>query len=179
MASLRFAALGLVVIGLVSAAPASAKTKPLAEAAPPKLFQDMIQCRAITDSTQRLACFDRSVGALATAQQNRELYVADKEAMREARRGLFGFSLPKLKIFGDEDMDEDVNQIETTIAGLSQGPKGYIFVLKDGARWKQTDGAYMDRPKVGATIRIKRAALGSFFGSVGGQPGFRIERINN
>ena len=170
---------GLAIGALAMAVPASSKTQPLASAPPPKIFQDVVQCRAIADAAERLACFDRSVGALAAAQHSKDLYVADKEAMREARRGLFGFSLPKIKIFGDEDMADEVDRIETTIASFREGQKGYIFTLKDGAVWRQTDGAYLDRPKVGAKIRIRRAALGSFFGSVEGQPGFRIERLNN
>ena len=170
---------GLALAGLAIASPAVSRTQPLASAPAPKIFQDVVDCRAIPDSAQRLACFDRSVGALADAQKNRDVYVADKDAMREARRGLFGFSIPKMRIFGDDDMEKDVDQIETTISGAVQGQRGYVFTLKDGARWAQTDGAYMDRPKTGATIKIKRAALGSFFGSINGKVGFRIERLNN
>ena len=178
MAHLSKLTIGLALAGMAIASPSYAKTQPLASAPPPKIFNDVVQCRAITDSAQRLACFDRSVGALQTAQQNRDLYVADKEAMREARRGLFGFNLPNLKIFSDDDMEKDVDSIETTITAAVESSKGYIFTLQDGARWRQTDGGYMDRPKGGATIRIRRAALGSYFGSIGKNPGFRIERVN-
>jgi len=169
---------GLAIAGLVMAMPASSKTQPLASAPPPKIFLDVVQCRAITDAAERLACFDRSVGALASAQASKDLYVADKDAMREARRGLFGFNLPKMRIFGDDDMEKDVDAIDSTIAAFNESQRGYVFTLKDGARWRQTDSVYMDRPKVGAPIRIKRAALGSFFGSISGRPGFRIERVN-
>ena len=179
MARLSKLDIGLAMAGLAMASPSLAKTQPLTSAPPPKIFNDVVQCRAIADSVQRLACFDQSVGALATAQQNRDLYVADKDAMREARKGLFGFSLPKMNIFVDDDMEKSVNQIETTVAGVSQGQRGYVFTLKDGARWAQTDGEYMDRPKAGSTIKIKRAALGSYFGSINGKVGFRIERLNN
>ena len=170
---------GLAIAAVALAGPASSKTQPLANAPPPKIFQDVVQCRAITDAGQRLACFDRSVGALAAAQQSKDLYVADKEAMREARRGLFGFSLPKMKIFADDDMEKDVDSIESTITAAVPGQQGYIFTLADGARWKQTDGAYMDKPKAGSKIRIKRAAMGSFFGTIGSNPGVRVERLNN
>ncbi len=178
MALLSRMSAGLALAALTAASPAWAKPEPLASAPPPKIFQDVVQCRAITDSAQRLACFDRSVGALATAQASKDLYVADKDAMREARRGLFGFNLPKMRIFGDDDMEKDVDAIESTIAAFNESQRGYVFTLKDGARWRQTDSVYMDRPKVGAPIRIKRAALGSFFGSISGRPGFRIERVN-
>lgn len=169
---------GLMIAGVIAAGPVAAQTQPLASAPAPKIFTDVVQCRAITDPAARLACFDRSVGALAAAQQSKDLYVADKEAVREARRGLFGFSLPKMRIFGDDDMEKEVDAIESTIAAFTESQKGYVFTLKDGARWRQTDGLYMDRPKIGAPIRIKRAALGSFFGSISGRPGFRIERVN-
>lgn len=179
MARLLKLSCGLALAGLAMASPGLSRTQPLASAPAPKIFQDVVNCRAIADAAQRLACFDRSVGALADAQASKDLYVADKDAMREARRGLFGFNMPKMRIFGDDDMEKDVDQIETTIAGIASGQRGFIFILKDGARWAQTDGAYMDRPKAGSTIKIKRASFGSYFGSINGRVGFRIERLNN
>jgi hypothetical protein len=165
----------VAVLGLVAAVPASAQKMP--KTSTPKLFEEVVNCRAIQDSAQRLACYDRSVAALETAQKSNELYVADKAAMKEARRGLFGFSLPRMKIFGDEDLG-DLDELETTIAGVSSGQRGYVITLPDGARWMQTDKRYMDKPKVGAKIRIEKAALGSFMASINGKPGFRVERIN-
>ena len=165
----------VAVLGLVAAVPASAQKMP--KTATPKLFEEVVNCRAIQDAAQRLACYDRSVAALETAQKSNELYVADKAAMKEARRGLFGFSLPKMKIFGDEDLG-DLDELETTIAAVSTGQRGYIITLPDGARWMQTDKKYMDKPKVGAKIKIEKAALGSFMASINNKPGFRVERIN-
>lgn len=166
---------GLAVLGLLAAVPASAQKMP--KTATPKLFDNVVQCRSIQDSAERLACYDRNVAALDTAQKSNELYVADKAAMKEARKGLFGFSLPNLKIFGDEDLG-DLDQLETTIAGVSSGQRGYIFTLPDGARWAQTDKRYMDKPKVGAKIKIEKASLGSYMASINKKPGFRVERIN-
>ncbi len=167
--------IGIAVLGMVAAVPASAQEIP--RTATPKLFEDVVNCRAIQDSAARLACYDRGVAALDTAQKSNELYVADKAAMSEARRGLFGFGLPKLKIFGDEDLG-DLDELETTIAGVSSGQRGFVFTLPDGARWMQTDKRYMDKPKVGAKIRIKKAALGSYMANIEKRPGFRVERIN-
>ena len=167
--------IGFAVLGMVAAVPASAQDMP--KTAAPKLFEDVVQCRSIQDSAQRLACYDRGVAALDTAQKSNELYVADKAAMKEARRGLFGFSLPKLKIFGDQDLG-DLDELDTTIAAVSTGQRGYIITLPDGARWMQTDKKYMDRPKIGAKIRIKKAVLGSYMASINNKPGFRVERVN-
>ena len=168
--------IGLSVLGLVAAVPAAAQNMP--KTATPKLFQEVVQCRAIQDSAARLACYDRGVAALDTAQKSNELYVADKTAMKEARRGLFGFSLPKLKIFGDEFLG-DLDQLETTVAGVSSGQRGLVFTLPDGARWAQTDKRYMDKPKVGAKIKIEKALLGSYMASINGKAGFRVERLSN
>ena len=165
----------VAVLGLVAAVPASAQKMP--KTSTPKLFEEVVNCRAIQDSAQRLACYDRSVAALETAQKSNELYVADKTAMKEARRGLFGFSLPKMKIFGDEDLG-DLDELETTVAGVSSGQRGYIITLPDGARWAQTDKRYMDKPKIGAKIKIEKASLGSYMASINNKPGFRVERIN-
>jgi hypothetical protein len=168
---------GLVVLGLIATVPASAQKK-MPKTATPKLFENVVQCRSIQDSAARLACYDSNVAALETAQKSNELYVADKAAMKEARKGLFGFSLPNIKIFGDEDLG-DLSQLETTIAGVGSGQRGYIFTLPDGARWAQTDKRYMDKPKVGAKIKIEKAVLGSYMASINGKSGFRVERVNS
>ena len=168
--------IGFAVLGMVVTVPASAQEMP--KTATPKLFEDVVSCRTIQDSAERLACYDRGVAALDTAQKSNELYVADKAAMKEARKGLFGFSLPKLKIFGDQDLGE-LDELETTITAVGPGPRGYIFTLADGAKWMQTDKRYMDRPKVGAKIHIKKAALGSYMASINKRPGFRVERMAN
>lgn len=167
--------IGIAILGL-AAGSVSAQQMPKAET--PKLFEDVVNCRSIQDSAERLACYDRGVAALDTAQKSNELYIADREGMKEARRGLFGFSLPKLKIFGDEDLG-DLDELETTITAVREGPRGYIFTLADGARWMQTDKKYMDKPKVGATIKIEKAALGSYMASINRKPGFRVERLAN
>lgn len=166
---------GFAVLGLVMTVPASAQKMP--KTAAPKLFEDVVKCRAIQDSAARLACYDRGVAALETAQKSNELYVADKAAMKEARRGLFGFSLPKLKIFGDESLG-DLDELETTVAAVGSGQRGLVFTLPDGARWAQTDKRYMDKPKIGARIKIQKGVLGSYMASINGKPGFRVERIN-
>lgn len=162
---------GLIATGAV------AKDRKL-DGGTPKIFTDVTDCRTIADSAQRLACYDRTVGALAAAQASENLYVADKETMREARRGLFGFNLPKVKLFGNDDLGDEVKSIESAIKAVSQAQRGYVFTLEGGARWAQTDGAYMDKPKVGAKIRIRKAALGSYMASIDGRVGFRIERLN-
>jgi len=166
--------IGIAVLGIMVAGTASAQKMP--KTATPKLFEEVVQCRSLQDSAQRLACYDRSVAALETAQKTNELYVADKAAMKEARKGLFGFSLPKMKIFGDEDLG-NLDELETTITAVSSGQRGLIFTLPDGARWAQTDKKYIDRPKIGSKIKIQKALLGSYLASINNKPGVRVERL--
>jgi hypothetical protein len=151
------------------------------EVAPPAIYQAVVDCRAIADGAQRLACFDRTVGSMASAKEQKELVVMDRAAVREARRGLFGFSMPKLRIFGgdDEDEAEQVKEIETTITGMRSAPDGFpIFTMADGAKWKQTDGRIL-YPKVGAPIRIKRGALGSYVAQIDKRAAIRVMRLGN
>ncbi|HUQ13004.1 MAG TPA: hypothetical protein VM055_01860 [Novosphingobium sp.] len=180
-AALSIATLGMLGGALAALAPAAAKSAK-DDPAPPAIYQSVIDCRALTDAAARLACFDRTVRAMASARDEKELVVMDRAAVREARRGLFGFSLPKLKLFGgggDDDDADEVKEIETTITGLRSASDGYpIFTLADGARWKQTDGR-ISYPKTGTAIRIRRAALGSYMAQIDKRAGIRVMRLGN
>lgn len=166
-------------MALAVATPVAAKDKDT-PVAPPPVYQAVVECREIADAAQRLACFDRTVGVMASATAEKDLVVLDRAAMRETRKGLFGFSLPKLKLFGggDEDERDEVQEIESSIAALRSAKDGYpIFVLEDGGNWKQTEGRNVF-PKVGDPIRIKRASLGSYMANVNKKAGVRVMRLN-
>ena len=174
---MRIIALPLTALALGAAAPALAKDK--LPAAPPAVYQAVVDCRALADAAQRLACFDRTVGALAQAGEAKDLVVLDRATMRETRKGLFGFSLPKLKLFGggEEDARDEVKEIESTITGVRSAKDGLpIYTIEDGARWKQTDGRNVF-PKTGDKIRIRRGTLGSYIASIDGQAGVRVMRL--
>ena len=150
---------------------------------PPAIFQSVVDCKNITDPTARLACFDKSVAALAAAQESRQLVVADREQIKEARRGLFGFSLPKIKLFGggsdEEEKEERIDKLETTIKSARQFGYGkWMFTLEEGGSWQQTDSIRLNRdPRPGDTILIKTGAIGSYLANVGGQRAIRVKRI--
>ena len=166
----------LAFAALAAATPALAKDK---TAAPPPVYQAVVDCRGIAEPTQRLACFDRTVGEMAKAGEQKDLVVLDRETMRETRKGLFGFTLPKLKLFGggDEDEKDAVREIESTVSGIRSAKDGFpIFTIADGARWKQTDGRNVF-PKVGQTIKIKAASLGSYMASINGRAGVKVMRL--
>lgn len=144
----------------------------------PKVFDDVIECQLIQEPLKRLACFDANVAKLSTAQQNKELFVADKKQIQKTQKGLFGFAIPKIRIF-DNVGGDDIISISSKIMAVRQGPKGWIFELEDGAVWAQTDNRYSGRsPKPGQTLHVKKAALGSFMAKVDTGSAFRAERLN-
>lgn len=163
----------------LAALPASAADSDKAEdnAAPP-VFQAVLDCKAIAEPTARLACYDKAVAAMDAARSSKDLVVADRSTMREAKRGLFGLTLPKIKLFGGSD-SEEVTEIESKIKAISKGADGnYVFTLEDGARWKQTEGRETF-PKVGQPIRIRKGALGSFLANVNERAAIRVIRLAN
>lgn len=149
------------------------------------VVQQLYDCRAITDPTERLACYDRQVAALAAAEGARDVRIVDRAQVREARRGLFGFSLNLGNIFGgDDDAEEEtadadaITSLDAVIAGLSTDSTGRrLFILDNDQQWVQTEGGRGRSPRVGMPITIRRAALGSYTATVDGRPAVRVMRV--
>ena len=173
-------AVPLALLACAVAVPAAAKDKD----APvrPSQIQELYACRDIADAGARLACFDREVGELSTADAAREITFADRATMKKARRGLFGFSLPNLGgLFGgddDGDKEDKITAIDTTIESVSMDKSGkYRLTVEGGAVWVQIDGVGTVRePRAGQKINIKAAAMGSYFAKIEGQRPFRMRR---
>src|SRR5690348_11419617 len=83
-----------VTAGLTWGAGAMA-AKPPPPQTPPAV-QAVLDCRKLTDDAARLACYDRAVTAMASAEQSGDLVSIDREQRRAARRQAFGFQLPTL-----------------------------------------------------------------------------------
>jgi len=146
----------------------------------PELFSKVIDCRSITDNTQRLACYDQSVGALEAAEQRKDVVVVDREQMRETRKSLFGFTLPKIGLFGGgrEEAQEDVSEIQTSIGSVRQiASDRWSLVLPDAGTW-ETMTPVKYEPRAGQKIRISKAMMGSYLGSFGSNKGVRFRRVD-
>ncbi len=165
------------------AGPAQAATK--AQQPQAEIFTNLLQCRTITSDTERLACFDGQVGAMEVASQRDEVVVLDKSELNKTRKTLFGFAFPKLPFLGDGEGDDDkpreeegFSHIEAKIANLrSLGYGKWQIELEDGAQWMTTEAVTGRDPKVGQTIEIRRAAMGSFMGKVEGGRAVRMKRV--
>jgi hypothetical protein len=187
-------ALIITATALLAASPALA-AEPTRNA-PPAVVKSLLDCRAIADATQRLACLDAGVAALAGAVEKRDVVVTDREQVNKARRGLFGLAPSGLKLFGGssddrkgedrraekdaDDEDRVPDAIEATITAVGASADGkWRLTLDDGSRWVQTEAKTMRRdPRPGMKIRIRTAAMGGYFANVDGQLAIRVKRVN-
>lgn len=164
------------------AAGASAQQANDAVSPRPEAVTRVFDCRTLQAAEERLACYDREVGALQAAEAAREVVVYDREQVRRTRRSLFGIPLPNLNIFGggdDKEEGEGFTQIESTIRSITQDGRGrYLVTLEDGARWAQIDNRELSAtPRHGQPIRIRRAAMGSYLANIGGNVAIRVRRV--
>jgi len=136
-------------------------------------------CAEISDSQQRLACYDRTAPALVTASKSGEISIVDRGQLRQARRSLFGFSMPKIPFFsGDQSASDTPDQIEGTIKSAQDiGYGKYRLVLTEGnAIWETTDETNHE-PRSGQKIVIRRGPMGSYFLRINGQAGIKGRRV--
>jgi hypothetical protein len=171
--------LWLILIGGTAAAFAtSAEARSNPPTGTPAAVQSLLACQSIADSGQRLSCFDKAAQGLADAMAKKEVVIVDKQRANEAKRSLFGFSVPNFSsLFGGGD--EQVNQIESTVsAAFENGYEGWTIKLADGSTWQQTDSTPIAiPPRRGDKVVVKRGTLGSYFIKLGSQPGFKAKRV--
>ncbi|HEY0630073.1 MAG TPA: hypothetical protein VGD23_12170, partial [Sphingomicrobium sp.] len=115
---------------------------------------------------------------ISDAVAKQDLVVFDREGVRKTKRGLFGFSIPNLGVFDDDDQVE-IKQVEGAIAGYSYNADGrYIFRLADGTRWSQMDDKVIAvPPRNGEKVVVRRGALGSYILAIDKRPGVKVRRV--
>jgi len=169
---------GLMLIGAIAAFSATSAQTRTPNTGTPAAVQTLLACQSIADAGQRLSCFDKAAQSLSEAMTRKEVVVIDKARANEAKRSLFGFSVPNFgALFGGGD--EQVDQIESTVAGaFENGYEGWTIKLADGSTWQQTDGAPIALPpRRGDKVVVKRGTMGSYFLKLGSQPGIRAKRV--
>ena len=153
-------------------------------AAPPAdragVLKAVTDCRAVSDAGQRLSCYDAAVARLDVATAKKDIVVLDREEVKETRRGLFGFPLPKLPFFrGDESQKEaapaQIDAVATSARSLGYGK--WRLVLDNGAIWETTESVTRHDPKQGSKIRIKAGSMTNYFLSIDGDPSVRAKRV--
>ncbi len=151
----------------------------------PSAIRKLNECRVIADDRARLACFDTSSAELAAARESGAVAVVDRQQVRRAKRGLFGFNLSGLDIFGigknglAKSEQDEVSEISGRISAVTRNADGYyIITIEDGARWEQISPLTFGRaPRAGSTVTIKRAALGSYKMRIDQNPPVKARRV--
>lgn len=145
---------------------------------PGKVIDDLIACRNVTDSGARLACLDRATAAIAGAREQRQIVVLDREGVRQAKRSVFGFSMPRIKLFGGGDDEPEVSEITDHVASARDiGHGKWLLRLKDGTVWQTTEAQLGFDAKVGEPIHIQSGTLGSYRASVNKGRVVRVKRV--
>jgi hypothetical protein len=145
----------------------------------PKVYSDIVACRALADAAARLACFDAATKSLEEATETRQIVMLDQGEVRKTKRSLFGFSLPQIPFFGEseEEQAEGFAEIEGELANVQALQYGkYQFTVQDAGTWQTTQGISKIL-KNGTKFRLKRGALGSYM-LVLGNTGIRVKRVN-
>lgn len=163
------------------AAPAQDRARgPAGDFAAARVITDVTACRAINDAADRLACFDRATAALATAQERKDIVVVDRADVKKAKRGLFGFALPNINLFGKDD-DEAAPEIKEVTAKIVRtaiaGQGLFALTLDDGTVWRMGESLGRFPPDPGEQVRIIRGSLGSFRASISGGRFVEVYRV--
>jgi hypothetical protein len=166
----------LMAAALVMAASgAQAASKDLGRAA---ILKTLVDCRAVSDTAARLACYDAAAARLDEAEAKGDLVIMDREQTRQARREAFGFNLPSIDIFSRGDT-EKMDRIGFKVARATEANDGtWTLELDTGAVWRQTDQEHLSRrPKPGSTVEIRSAAISGYFMNIDGQRAIRVTRV--
>jgi hypothetical protein len=172
------AALPLAAIALAGTMAVAADAPPVA-----RPYAALQACRGIADSTQRLACFDKASAALEAAQKSEDVVIVDRQEVKKARKGLFGFTMPRIGFLagrqGNAEDEADEQQLEDTVASARALPYGkWRITLSTGGVWEtlETDSRFTD-PKPGAQVHLSKGMIGSYFLSVGKGRAVKARRI--
>jgi len=112
------------------------------------------RCSAIANAERRLACFDEVQKARGRAPAH--------EAVQTEHRRSFGLKVPSIaapRLGSGEDQSVTVR-----VAAVGQTHDGKLWIrTEDGAVWDENDTVIVRQPpKVGDSVRIRRAAVGSY-----------------
>ncbi len=149
------------------AAGAAAAERPADRA---QVFKALVDCRAITDSAARLACYDKAAAEIDKAEASGDIVVVDRQQARAARRQAFGFNLPTLSIFDKAATREELDVIDAKVASAGHGADGrWVITMEDGAVWREIGDQEPNLdPRPGKAARISRGSMGSYFVKIGG-----------
>ncbi len=170
----------LGLAALIAVAGLACGARAAAPASEVPALRAVLDCRALSDGVERLACFDRTAAALEKAEHAGDLVTIDRAQRRALRRESFGLTLPSLSLFDRGEKVEDNDRLAGTLASALRGANGrWILKLDDGAAWRQIDDdELLKEPRSGSKVVIRKGALGAYLMNIDGQPSIKVHRDN-
>lgn len=177
MSALSLGRGGLAALVVVATVPAAAQAKNAGDQAHAAAFQSVLDCRAVTDNTARLACYDAAAAGMSQAEAKGDIVVIDRAQAQKAHREAFGLSVPSLDFVRRALKPEEVDKMAGVVKSARSDPSGHwTLALEDGAVWRQIAGDQLRDPHPGSKVVIERGAIGSFKMSIDGQPTIKVHR---
>ena len=139
---------------------------------------ELLRCRTIADSAQRLVCYDTAAGAFETARAQGAVVVLSRAEVAESQRRSFGFNLNVLNPFQTSDGPQELDSIDGVLRRVgTDANRRSVFTLEDGSVWRQAESRtpYF-RSTPGLPVTVRRAALGSYMLSIDGSTSIRVKR---
>lgn len=160
----------------------AASAQPATSPAPtPEALTNAYRCTEVQDNTARLVCYDEAVGRLRQAETQGQIVALDRERVATLQRESFGFSLPNLTRMMPSlgGGDGTLERVETRVERIISRAYGrHSFVMSNGQTWTQVEPQSASNVRVGDTVAIRQAALGSFMLSPEHGAGHRVRREN-
>lgn len=135
-------------------------------------------CMREPDDARRLACYDREmVRLLSPATSDESTAAAPTTTPELSAEERFGFSESEARKKQNVDEAPKLERLRATLTRIAQRPHGeLVMTLDNGQVWVQKQAASFD-VRVGDTVTIKAAALGSFLMSTASGRSTRVTRV--
>ncbi len=192
--------LAILLGSIAFVTPALAQEEPQAGS-----FAQLLKCRPLTDIAKKAACYDAAMDSIQKGAQGGKVSIVTETQINNLERDAFGFnlpSLPKLRLgrphtspgkntLSSAQTDKDskilkkgksgeVLRVAYMVSRVSTLPNGHKKIyLNNGQVWEQVGS---DAPRFRGSppysVRIKKAALGSYLLTVAGSKRtVRVRRI--
>ena len=143
----------------------------------------LYKCAKIKAPETRLACYDKEVGRIKTAEDKKELVAIDAKAARKIKKEAFGFHIPSLPKLGLPKIggNTKTEALTAKVKSVRRSGRKYIITLENGQVWQETGGRLNYIPKGDLTATIKPKSMGSFVISLNNGKttvrGLRVKRV--
>jgi hypothetical protein len=147
----------------------------------PEELTQAYACRSIPDVAERVACYDRAIDQILAAEQQGRFVAVDRGQVEAVERESFGFDLPSIaSLIPGRSAEDDLQRLQLEVERVvTLGDGRRLFVMTDGQRWAQVDGASAHNVRAGDSVTVRRAALGTFLlASERGGAAHRVRRQN-